>query len=75
MVKDKIVQYLTFEFSLLDLVSDQTCRGEQVLVDEFTRVCRLVRLQVSCFCQFGFTLNAVVQFFPCVLPLMHLQTA
>ena len=46
MVKDKIVQYLTFEFSLLDLVSDQT-RGEQVLVDEFTRVCRLVRLQVS----------------------------
>ena len=47
MVKDKIVQYLTFEFSLLDLVSDQTCRGEQVLVDEFTRVCRLVRLQVS----------------------------
>ena len=41
----------------------------------FTRVCRLVRLQVSWFCQFGFTLNAVVQFFPCVLPLMHLQTA
>ena len=33
-VKDKIVQYLTFEFSLLDRVSDQTCRGEQVIVDE-----------------------------------------
>ena len=41
----------------------------------FTRVCRLVRLQVSWFCQFGFTLNAVVQFFPGMLPLMHLQTA
>ena len=34
MVKDKIVQYLTIEFSLLDLVSDQTRRGEQALIDE-----------------------------------------